>query len=290
MKVGPSSADSERPPPSTQRNAKMMSRFLGKARSEGSSSVPREQQEDPESTVLSDIADSKELLSKREAHLQHKLEQELKMAVSYKEAGQKRLAIGCLKRKKMIEAELDSIHEQRLRTDTLEHTLTSLKFSSITLETERRATAAIKAKMRKMGGIDQLEEHRADTEETLEDAYEMLGIAAQPVNNPTVTMDDDELLEELEQMSQDAVEKEEDERALRTLSEVRHLDGAGPSIENGYLQLPPVPPKPSHELRKQQQQQAEMAELEQLTASMAMEMPMPMLGMAPPIPMIAMHA
>ena len=72
---------------------------------------------------------------------------------------------------------------------------------------------------------------------------------------------------------------------MRTLSEVRHLDGAGPSIENGYQKLPPVPPKLSHEA-KQQQQQAEMAELEQLTASMAMEMPMPMLGMAPPIPRI----
>ena len=79
------------------------------------------------------------------------------MAVSYKEATEKagdRLS----EEKKMIEAELDSIHEQRQWTDILEHTLTSLKFSSI--RRDRRRALLIKAKMRKMGGIDQLEEHR----------------------------------------------------------------------------------------------------------------------------------
>lgn len=213
------------------------------------------------------------------------------MAVSYKDAGQKRLAIGCLKRKKLIEAEIDSIFEQRLRIDTQEHTLTSLKFSAITFDVERRATEAIKAKVKKMGGADKLEEHRADAEEALEDAYDMLGIAAQPLNNPALgDLDDDALLAELEQMSEHAADKEADERALRELSEVRDVsvNGASSSSDAGYLQLPPVPPTEPRKQSQQRCEEAETAELEQLTASMAVEQPMPMLGLAPP--MVAVHA
>merc|ERR1719284_1806087 len=177
----------------------------------------------------------------------------------------------------MIDQELTGLVEQLFKLDTQEHMLTSLKFSAVTLETERRATAAIRARVAAMGGPDALDEHRAKTEETLEEAYEMLGIAAQPVANPALgSLDDDDLLAEL-----DAMEHEADAAAE---AELTHVDvGSSSSAHAEYLVLPRAPATRPARTPQQEQEERELAELDRLAESMnlTVEKPMPMLGAAP---------
>jgi len=269
-----------------------MQRFLGRSTAAPASErKPRQAQTDD--TVLTELVESRELVEKRMEHLQRKLQMEIEQAVAHKNANQKKLAIGCLKRKKMIEAEIDSLIEQRFKLDSHELTLQSLRFTENTFAVERRATQAIRDRLRAMGGADAVEESRAETEEAFEDAYEILGIAAQTISHPALGgADDEELLAELIQMEE---EQAQDDAA----NELSYVELGGSSSSQPYLRLPDVAKTlPSRQQRdkKQQEEERELAELEKLTATMAIEQPMPMLGAAatmvvePPMPMLGLAA
>lgn len=209
------------------------------------------------------------MLELRMEHLQRKVESETAVAVKAKQADQKAQALECLKRVKMLRAELDSLSQQRLKLDTQEHTLHQLKFTSMTVGVERKATNAIRAKVAAMNG---LEEQKAETEEALEDAYELLGIAAEPIGNPALGgLTDEELLAELE---------EEQERAER--ADLLRVDTGSSSIAAAAALISmPTPPR-TLMTQQQEEEDRELAELDQLAASMnlSVERQMPMLGMA----------
>jgi len=132
-----------------------------------------------------------------------------------------------------------------------------------------------------MGGPDALDEHRAKTEETLEEAYEMLGIAAQPCANPALgNLDDDDLLAELEAMEHAVDAANEDKLS----AELTHVDMGGMSSAHAeYLVLPRAPATLPARTPQQEQEERELAELDRLAESMNLmvEKPMPMLGAAP---------
>lgn len=183
--------------------------------------------------------------------------------MTHKNAGRKDQALACLKRKKLIDDELSGLVQQMLKLDSQEHALQSLKFQATTSGVERAATAAIRAKLKELGTIEGLEKQREETEETLEDAYEMLGLAAQPTTIPGLGQDEDELWAELE-----AMEEVEEQKQMTAKLTTVDLGAVGPSAF-------PTAPTPS------EQEERELAQLEQLAASMRVEhAPMPMLGMA----------
>jgi charged multivesicular body protein 4 len=246
-----------------------MHRLFGRPQSSASSNS------NDDAAILKELHESRELLEKREEHLQRKVDQEVASAVEHKKAGRKNAALACLKRKQMTDKELASLLEQRTKLDAQEHTLLSLKFAGTTMATERRAADAIAAKIKSMGGPDAFEDQREKTEETLEDAYEMLNAASQPFSNPALGgVTDEELLAQLEEL-----EEEEDRKRFET--DLTRIDGidVGPS----ELRLPGVP------TTQAKRDEEELAELEKLAASMEVAVPMPMLGMAAPA-LIAMAA
>jgi len=211
--------------------------------------------------VLDELAENKELLEKREEHLQRKLQKELADALEHKKHDRKSLALGCLKRKKLIEEELSALQQQRFKLDSQEHALQQLRFNEATLAVERRATEVIQAKVKEMGSVEGLEDAREKTEETLEDAYEMLSVMAQPIAHPALADSSDaDLLAELEALeNEDTLEQQLDE-----------LESVGASRRFQPAQLPAVP-----QTKVRQEEERELAELEQLTASMMVESPMP---------------
>jgi len=247
-----------------------MQRFFGRRPSSSPSAVPDDKE------LLNELAESRRMLELRAEHLQRKVESETATAVQAKQVGQKAQALECLKRIKMLKAELDSLSQQRLKLDTQEHTLQQLKFTSMTVGVERKATDAIRAKIAEMNGPDGLEEQKAKTEEALEDAYELLGIAAEPIANPALGgVTDEELLAELEEELE-----EEQERAER--AELLRVDtGSSSGPATAALISMPTPPR-TLVTKQQEQEDRELAELDQLAASMklSVERPMPMLGMA----------
>lgn len=252
-------------------------RLFGRASSQSSASSGAD-----DAAILKELHESRELLEKREEHLQRKVDQEKAAAVEHKKAGRKNAALGCLKRMQMVETELKALFQQREKLDAQEHTLMSLKFAGVTAATERRAANAIAAKVKSMGGPDAVEDQRAKTEETLEDAYEMLNVASQPLANPALGgATDEDLLAQLEEL------EEEDDRK-RFEADLTRIDGldVGPS----QLRLPGVP------MATASRDEEELAELEKLSASMELAEPMPMLGMAAsmqlaePMPVLNMAA
>jgi len=221
--------------------------------------------------VLSEIADSKEKIEKRTEYLRHKAQKETSDAITHKNGGRKDQALACLKRKKLIDEEINSLTQSLLKLDVEEHTLSALEFSKTVIGIEKRATDAIKKKLKEIGDISSLDDQRGDTEEALEDAYDLLGVVAQPVSVPGMEQDDDELLEELAKL-------EEEEEAAKLADQLA-------SIETEALPVPKNPvPLPVPDMRSRQKQDEdevrELAEIDQLAASMRVEMSMPGLGSA----------
>ena len=128
----------------------------------------------------------------------------------------------------------------------------------MTLAVESRATEVIRSKVTGMGGVDKVEAQREKTEESLEDAYELLSAAAQPLSHPALNSStDEELLAELEEME-----------AAEELTKLMHV--VAEPVSREAPTFPTAPPARGQE----------SDELEQLTASMKLEKPMPMLGRA----------
>merc|ERR1711998_240219 len=127
---------------SVARKRGMMHRVFGKAKapSPPASLTPPvvTAMSDP---VLTEIAESREIAN----------------VIEHKAHGRKDQALACLKRKKMIDTEIDGLVQQLLRIDSQEYTLSALKFTKHTMELEKRATDAIKTEMAIIGSIDALD-------------------------------------------------------------------------------------------------------------------------------------
>jgi len=233
--------------------------------------------------MLKEITESRDLLDRRVEHLQRKIEGEVHAAVEHKKHDRKSHALGCLKRKQMLEGELSTLHAQQLKLDSQEHAIQSLRFNELTLRVESRATEVIKTRVAAIGGVDRVEAQRDKTEELLEDAYELLSAAAQPISHPALNnATDEELLAELDELE-----------AAEELQKLTHVGEASSSKEPACgpsgLSAASLPVAPQVRC-KQNEDRALLAELEKLTASMAVEKePMPMLGKAaaPDAPAIA---
>jgi len=267
-----------------------MHRLFGKKHADGAPGPVHHNPGADDTRVMQELQDRLELIEKREAHLQRKVDQELAEALKHKNAGRKNAAMGCLKRKKMVEAELESLFEQRMKLDTQEHTLSALKFSANLQGTEKRATSQIARKIADMGGIDKMQDQKDKTEEVLQDAYEALGVAAQPLANPAMDgMDDDELWAEMEALEKQQVEDDEPEKLAAELARLGGQAGASSSGAAQFAAAPQGQPKMQKKKTRQEQAQEdderELAELDKLAASMNLEVAMPT-----PMPMMAAPA
>lgn len=269
-------------------------RLIGASRKGGASTAAAN------ASVVEELREAKDLLEKRVAHLERQKDKELTSALEHKKTAArlpeataknaKNAALACLKRSKMIDQELDSLQEQRLKLDTQEHAFSSLKFAQHTIAAERRATLAIKALTAQMGSIEGLEGHRENMEETLETAYELLGLASEPISNPALrdAGDDDELLAELDQLVE-AQAQNDLEKELTQLGQEIGRPSASPATTNSAMPSFPEAPREDVATRRRREEdearRQDEKELAQLEASMAM----PMLGMAAPM-MVAMEA
>lgn len=58
---------------------------------------------------MAKVNDTLETITKREEHIQRKVDNEMKQAKAFSQANKKREALQCLKRKKMYEKQLESL-------------------------------------------------------------------------------------------------------------------------------------------------------------------------------------
>ena len=258
--------------------------LFGKARKQTAAAAAAEPPATPgNDDAMAQIKMSKEMIEKRMDYLTRKIEIETQNAIGHKNAGRKPQALACLKVKKQMEDEISGLMQRVVKVNAMDHSLSQLKFTEATLAAEQAAAAEIKRMLKRMGDLD---EHRAETDEALESAYEALGIVSEPSSIPGVSDDDDEaLLEELEAIEKSRNESEaEQERKLVQQLAALEMPGGTSGSSSAAVSYPTVPLEGARATRqREQQEERELEELERLQASMKVDQAggtMAMLGAA----------
>ena len=135
-----------------------------------------------------------ENIGKKEDHLQRKMDAEVANALKFNAAGKKREALQCLKKKKMYEQQLNQLGTSKINLENQKLTMESMNMNAEIIDTQRVVTTSMQAQVKKMGGVDKVEELMDQVEETQQDFEEIQNA----MNRPTNAGDDDELLAELE--------------------------------------------------------------------------------------------
>ena len=139
-----------------------------------------------------------ENIGKKEDHLQRKMDAEVANALKFSAAGKKREALQCLKKKKMYEQQLTQLGTSKINLENQKLTMESMNMNAEIIDTQRVVTTSMQAQVKKMGGVDKVEELMDQVEDAQTDAQEIQNAMNRQMNVPGLDQDDDELLAELE--------------------------------------------------------------------------------------------
>ncbi|KAH9598234.1 Snf7 family [Trypanosoma melophagium] len=140
-----------------------------------------------------------ELLEKREAVLEKKMEAELERAKQYHAKKNTQAALQCMKRKKLYEEQLMSISAQKQNLETLKFTIQNQNMNNEVLEAQQRAKEELKQSNKKMNA-DRVEENMEELLEEMDKANAVAEALRQPLDNQVLDEEDlmGELMAELE--------------------------------------------------------------------------------------------
>ena len=111
-------------------------------------------------------------------------------------AGKQKAALVCLKKKRVLEKELETLASSKLNLFQSEHTLHALKFNSLIVDAQNLGMQAIEREIKKVHGVDGVEKVQDKLEDLLADAGDVLR-AGNRTMGELASVDDDELLEEV---------------------------------------------------------------------------------------------
>jgi len=210
--------------------------------------------------TLDKLQETRELLEKKERVLQKKIDGELQKAKEYSKAKNKRAAIQCLKKKKMYEAQLETLSNFQLRIQDQEVMMEGATATYEVVGVMQTSSQVLKNVQKKMN-IDDVDKTMDDINEQTDNIRAIQETLAQPVGI-AAEFDDDELLNELEEL--DALEMDEELMAAPT-AQVAAPDGKAEDA------LPSVPSRtPVAARQPARQAQKDDQDLEALKAEMAM--------------------
>ncbi|KAJ1911030.1 ESCRT-III subunit protein snf7 [Mycoemilia scoparia] len=162
---------------------------------------PKAQPKDAITKLRSNLA----MLEKREAHIQSKIDKELEIAKA-NATKNKVVAMQALKRKKMHEQELQKISGSRMTLETQVMAIESAAVNLETMEAMRQGAEAMKT-IHKDLTTEKVDKTMEDIEEQMDLANEISEAISQP-QFANGAMDEDELAAELEEMEQQALDKQ----------------------------------------------------------------------------------
>ncbi|KAG5490277.1 hypothetical protein JKF63_00397 [Porcisia hertigi] len=146
-----------------------------------------------------------ELLEKREAALEKRMESELTKAKQLYAKKNTQGALQCMKRKKMFEEQLLKIGAQKQNLETLRFTVQNQSMNHEVLRAQIRAKDELKRSNKQMNA-DKIEDNMDDLMEEMDKANQVSEALRQPLDGNLV--DEDDLMNELE-MELDAMGLEE---------------------------------------------------------------------------------
>ena len=148
--------------------------------------------------AMAKVNETIENIGKKEAHLQRKIDAEVANAMKFNAAGKKREAVQCLKKKKLYEQQLNQLGTSKINLENQKLTMESMTMNAEIIDTQKVVTTSMQAQMKKMGGVDKVEEQMDAMDDAMTDAQEIQNAMNRQMNVPGLDQDDDELLAELE--------------------------------------------------------------------------------------------
>jgi len=223
--------------------------------------------------AMETLRDTSAMVEKRESHLARLIANEVDTARKHATAGQQREALLAMKRKKILEKELEQLAAGKLTLFQEEQALSALKFNSLVHEAHVQAMSAMEREIKRVKGVDGVEKVQDKLEDLLADAGDVLDAGNRTVGE-AANLDDDELLQELEQMEMDELSKQ--------LTQVGSGSGASSSSHDAavethqFAQVPTEKPRSAQREKEEREERELLAELQASMATMKVEAPMPM--------------
>lgn len=153
---------------------------------------------------IQSLTDHEETLERRKALLEKKMDAELQKAKELNKAGKKPAALACLKKKKLFEQEVANLDNMIMRVTEQRIMLEGQRSTVEVVSTMHKAALNAKENMKAMN-VDKVDTVLADISEVNEQMGQINEAFANPIGN---TLDEDELLGELEEL--DAAQLDEE--------------------------------------------------------------------------------
>jgi len=153
---------------------------------------------------ITKMRETLEMLEKREAYLQSKINHEISEAKRNMTLKNKRAAMMCLKKKKTYEAQIEKISGASM---TIQTQLMAIEGANVSLQTldVMNMGARIMKDLHKNMTVEDVDKTMDDIQSQMEIATEIETAIAQPLGN--VTFDEDELDAELEALEQENLDE-----------------------------------------------------------------------------------
>ncbi|PIN21728.1 Protein involved in glucose derepression and pre-vacuolar endosome protein sorting [Handroanthus impetiginosus] len=148
--------------------------------------------------TLDKLNETLEMLEKKESVLQRKAAAEVEKAKEYTKAKNKKLAIQCLKKKKLYEEQIGQLANFQLRIHDQMIMLEGAKATTETVDALRSGAAAMKA-IHKATNIDDVDKTMEEISEQTENMKQIQEALATPIG-AAADFDEDELEAELEEL------------------------------------------------------------------------------------------
>ncbi|KAJ1763061.1 ESCRT-III subunit protein snf7 [Coemansia sp. RSA 2523] len=179
----------------------------------------KKKENEPKAAIIK-LRETREMLEKREKHLQAKIDNELLIARENATKNKNR-AITALKRKRMLEAQLEKISGSLMTVEGQAMAIESANVNLETFKTMQQASEAMKA-MHKDVNMDKIDQTMDDIREQTDRANEIADVISRPDALGFGDLDEDELNAELEELEQEELDKQllSAERAPVTLPQV----------------------------------------------------------------------
>jgi len=202
----------------------MLKRFFGTAETSSSSSSSsgkgRGKVDDTVATVEK-LKDTLNMLEKREGLLEKKKAAELENAKKFTKEKNKRAAMQCLKMKKMYEAQIETLSNQKLRVMEQVMLVEGAKSNVETVNAMKQSAQHLKD-MSKKTNIDNVDKTMDDIDEVSENFRQVQDRLAQPVGM-SADIDEDELDAELEELEAEELDKEVLEQTMTMPAAPAHI-------------------------------------------------------------------
>lgn len=170
--------------------------------------------ENPQDTIAK-LRESLETLDKREQFLDKKIQQQLADAKRYNAAGNKKMAVAALKRKKLLTDQQTKIMGAREKIELQLNAIESAKMDMEIIDNLQLGTKTMK-EMHKGMDVNKVDEVIDNMNDQLEVSNEIANAMVQPVGE---VYDDEDLLRELEEDELKDLEDDEVEQ-IKNLPEV----------------------------------------------------------------------